>query len=140
MDEKKKGKFRKGTDDPKIKKTALHKATDAPKIKNTALHLIAEAPYVQYNKDGHRIKWIDAGGNYIDDNGENCIYVDKSMASDKITMMPPKFIPSANNHEFDTALMEFGGETFNSTNNSDNKVTVSDIDGYGARISIGRSF
>ena len=36
--------------------------------------------------------------------------------------------------------MEFGGETFNSTNNSDNKVTVSDIDGYGARISIGRSF
>jgi hypothetical protein len=36
--------------------------------------------------------------------------------------------------------MEFGGETFKSTNNSDNTVVVEDIDGYGARISIGRTF
>ena len=36
--------------------------------------------------------------------------------------------------------MEFGGETFVSTNNSDNSVVTSDIEGYGARISIGRSF
>ena len=36
--------------------------------------------------------------------------------------------------------MEFGGATFNATNNSDNSVTTSDIDGYGARISIGKSF
>ena len=36
--------------------------------------------------------------------------------------------------------MEFGGATFTSTNNSDNSVSTSDIDGYGARISIGKSF
>ena len=36
--------------------------------------------------------------------------------------------------------MEFGGETFKSTNNSDNTVVVEDIEGYGARISIGRTF
>lgn len=36
--------------------------------------------------------------------------------------------------------MNFGGETFKSTNNSDNTIVVEDIDGYGARISIGRTF
>ncbi len=36
--------------------------------------------------------------------------------------------------------MEIGGETFTSTNNSDNKIVVEDIDGYGVRLSIGRTF
>ena len=36
--------------------------------------------------------------------------------------------------------MNFDGETFASTNNSDNKVVVDDIEGYGAKISIGRTF
>jgi len=36
--------------------------------------------------------------------------------------------------------MEFGGATFKSTNNADNSVSTSDIDGYGARVSIGKSF
>tara|TARA_B100000035_G_C20986908_1_gene548253 strand:- start:607 stop:1254 length:648 start_codon:yes stop_codon:yes gene_type:complete len=36
--------------------------------------------------------------------------------------------------------MEIGGETFTSTNNSDNKVVVEDIEGYGLKLSIGRTF
>ena len=36
--------------------------------------------------------------------------------------------------------IEFGGTTFRSKNNTDNSVSTSDIDGYGARISIGKSF
>jgi hypothetical protein len=36
--------------------------------------------------------------------------------------------------------MEFGGASLTSTTNSDNTVSTSDIDGYGARISIGKSF
>ena len=36
--------------------------------------------------------------------------------------------------------MEIGGETFTSTNNSDNKIVVEDIDGYGVRLSIGKTF
>ena len=36
--------------------------------------------------------------------------------------------------------MNFDGETFASTNNADNKVVVDDIEGYGAKISIGRTF
>ena len=36
--------------------------------------------------------------------------------------------------------MEIGGETFTSTNNSDNKVVVEDIDGYGIKLSIGKTF
>ena len=36
--------------------------------------------------------------------------------------------------------MTFGAETFTSSTNTDNKVETSDIDGYGVRISIGKSF
>ena len=36
--------------------------------------------------------------------------------------------------------MKFDGVTLTSTNNSDNSVTADDIDGFGARISVGRSF
>ena len=36
--------------------------------------------------------------------------------------------------------MEFGGASLTSTTNSDNTISTSDIEGYGARISIGKSF
>ena len=36
--------------------------------------------------------------------------------------------------------MQFGGVTLTSQNNSDNSVTADDIDGFGARISVGKSF
>ena len=36
--------------------------------------------------------------------------------------------------------MKFDGVTLTSTNNSDNSVTADDIDGFGARISVGKSF
>ena len=72
--------------------------------------------------------------------GTGSIYGDKTLSGMTVGLGYNLDLDTGTFVRFEGNWMQFGGETFTSTNNSDNKVDVDDIDGYGARISVGKSF